>query len=72
MALAPEKKNMKDSNEVNLIGTFIELRIIKLIIPLLEPISKTTKYGGVVKRSKMLTYYVYAPLFHRSTPCPEP
>ena len=29
-------------------------------------------HGGVVKRFKLLTYYVYAPLFHRSTPCPEP
>jgi hypothetical protein len=29
-------------------------------------------HGSVVKRFKMLTYYVYAPLSHRSTPCPEP
>ena len=29
-------------------------------------------HGGVVKRFKMLTYCVYAPLFHRSTPCREP
>jgi hypothetical protein len=27
--------------------------------------------GGVVKRFKMLAYYVYAPLFRRSTPCHE-
>jgi hypothetical protein len=25
-------------------------------------------HGGVVERLKMLTYCVYAPLFHRSTP----
>jgi len=29
-------------------------------------------HGGVAKRFKVLTYYVYAPLFHRFTPCPEP
>jgi hypothetical protein len=29
-------------------------------------------HGGVVERFKMLIYYVYAPLFHRSTPCHEP
>jgi hypothetical protein len=29
-------------------------------------------HGGVVKRFKMLTYYVYAPLFHHFAPCPEP
>jgi len=29
-------------------------------------------HGGVAKRFKMLTYYVYAPLFHRFAPCPEP
>jgi len=29
-------------------------------------------HGSVVKRFKMLTYYVYPPLSHRSTPCPEP
>jgi hypothetical protein len=28
-------------------------------------------HGGVAKRFKMLTYYVYAPLFHRFAPCPE-
>jgi len=28
--------------------------------------------GGVVERFKLLSYYVYAPLFHRSTPYPEP
>ena len=27
--------------------------------------------GGVVDRSKMLTYYVYAPLLKRSTPNPR-
>jgi hypothetical protein len=27
--------------------------------------------GGVAKWFKMLTYYVYAPLFHRFAPCPE-
>jgi hypothetical protein len=26
---------------------------------------------GVAKRFKMLTYYVYAPLFHRFAPYPE-
>jgi len=25
-------------------------------------------HGGVAKRFKMLTYYVYAPLFHRFVP----
>jgi len=29
-------------------------------------------HGSVAKRLKMLTYYVYAPLFHRFAPCPEP
>ena len=29
-------------------------------------------HGSVTKRFKMLTYYVYAPLFHRFVPCPEP
>jgi len=29
-------------------------------------------HGCVAKRFKMLTYYVYAPLFHRFAPCPEP
>ncbi len=29
-------------------------------------------HGSVAKRFKMLTYYVYAPLFHRFAPCPEP
>ena len=28
-------------------------------------------HGGVAKRFKMLTYYVYAPLFHRCAPGPE-
>jgi O-glycosyl hydrolase len=28
-------------------------------------------HGGVAKRFKMLTYYVYATLFHRFAPCPE-
>jgi len=28
--------------------------------------------GGVAERFKMLTYYVYAPLFHRPAPCQEP
>ncbi len=28
--------------------------------------------GGVVSRLKMLTYYVYAPLFRRLTACQEP
>jgi len=28
-------------------------------------------HGGVPKRFIMLTYYVYAPLFHRFAPCPE-
>ncbi len=28
-------------------------------------------HGGVAKRFKILTYYVYAPLFHRVAPCPE-
>ena len=28
-------------------------------------------HGGVAKWFKMLTYYVYAPLFHRFAPCPE-
>jgi hypothetical protein len=28
--------------------------------------------GCVVNRLKMLTYYVYAPLSNRLTPCPEP
>ncbi len=28
-------------------------------------------HSGVAKRFKMLTYYVYAPLFHRFAPCPE-
>jgi hypothetical protein len=27
---------------------------------------------GVMSRFKMLTYYMYAPLFHRLTPCQEP
>jgi len=29
-------------------------------------------HGGVAKWFKMLTYYVYAPLFHRFAPCLEP
>jgi hypothetical protein len=29
-------------------------------------------HGSVAKHFKMLTYYVYAPLFHRFAPCPEP
>ncbi len=29
-------------------------------------------HGCVAKRFKMLTYYVYAPLFHRLAPRPEP
>jgi hypothetical protein len=29
-------------------------------------------HGSVAKRFKMLTYYVYAPLFHRFAPYPEP
>jgi hypothetical protein len=29
-------------------------------------------HSCVVTRFKMLTYYVYAPLFNRVTPCPEP
>jgi hypothetical protein len=29
-------------------------------------------HGGVAKWFKMLTYYVYALLFHRFAPCPEP
>ena len=28
-------------------------------------------HGGVAKWFKMLTYHVYAPLFHRFAPCPE-
>jgi len=30
---------------------------------------QSSAHGGVVKRFKMLTYYVYAPLFHRFAPC---
>jgi len=29
-------------------------------------------HGGVAKWFKMLTYYVYGPLFHHFAPCPEP
>jgi len=29
-------------------------------------------HGSVAKRFEMLTYYVYAPLFHRFAPCSEP
>ncbi len=28
-------------------------------------------HGGVAKWFRMLTYYVYAPLFHPFAPCPE-
>jgi hypothetical protein len=45
-----------------------------IFLSFLQAISKTRlrPHGGVASRLKMLTYYVYAALFRRPAPCPEP
>jgi len=47
-------------------------RIPNAVFVMLDLKNNLSAHGGVVKRFKMLTYYVYAPLFHRSTPSSEP
>jgi hypothetical protein len=50
-------------------ASIYRIRLIGLVRTFFK--NNLSAHGCVAKRFKMLTYYVYAPLFHRFTPCPE-
>ncbi|MDH4204527.1 MAG: hypothetical protein OEV45_03270 [Desulfobacteraceae bacterium] len=53
-----DQDHLRQSFEVFFIRTYLK--------------NNLSAHGSVAKRFKMLTYYVYAPLFLRFAPCPEP